>query len=791
MAHFTIKTHFFSRAAIWNSSMKKPLKLILFILAYFFSSQLLASNDTSARDVYYFAVKGGVSLGSYETGLNRTLLHYVQQKQDEVVAFSGASAGSINSILSAVDSCIEDKRITQNDVVLNDSQGENFMRWSWDIGIRDLVPAKGEMSDRAGSSKQRGIFHRGGFLEKKHLIKKLIERDGVKGCNMIITMSITKVEPYQYKISEIGETVKLQRFVIPLEVFVDENRKLAFRNLKDIHQPLDKESIQFPTPYLLLVENEQGLVDFDDVWDLGLASSAFPLAFSPVPLSYCYPLELEQGKSCTSGRATTEYFSDGGFFDNSPIGVSLDVYDHKVKANAGIQSPIKLIYINPDSYRSKENVTQKVVQDYSISGLYDYGTYFIRSLTTALDNEYRSALKRLSKIDSSKRSFYMTNRFHHLLADLHEHFGAFYASEYRLHDYLVGIYDAQHLIAQIECDTSTERSGKNVNRFDPVYQSCVREELMHWIQSQPQQCFDDRRLELSFEDSNVDFFRYLYNSEFDKSLVICREKQNMNIALAKSFGTVSVTHGSQVDYSSYLDRFDTYAEDLKLSRGSDMERILKDGRKFTAEKLSGIYENIILMQQSAANCESCSDRLGNQYIGTALKVAKPVVDSYLYHHDSQIWPLPINDVLAVSYGFNLSQKNNILELEYRPKALTFANMSIDMSLGYHDFGNELEDDDYVSLGIGLVHHNDSNGFLLTTWSVGYQYETKGQNVYDDDLDSVYLKGGFLNELLSVKYLYRLDDIQNYAVKTRESQALVLTVDVSKLCQMVLPDWCGR
>jgi predicted acylesterase/phospholipase RssA len=787
-----INTLFLIRIFISNTAIKNPFKLILFILACSFGFRVVAAVDTNTRDVYYFAVKGGVSLGSYETGLNRTLLHYVRQQQDEVVAFSGASAGSINSVLSAVDSCIEDKRITtQDNIALNDSQSENFMRWSWDIGIKDLVPARDAISNEGNNNKQRGIFNRAGFLEKKKLIKKLIERDGIAGCNMIITMSITKVEPYQYKINEIGETVKLQRFVIPLQVFVDENRKLVFRNYKDIHQPLDKESIQFPTPYLLLVENEQGLVDFDDVWDLGLASSAFPLAFSPVPLSYCYPLELEKGQSCTRGRATTEFFSDGGFFDNSPIGVSLDVYDHKSKSNAGVQRPIKLIYINPDSYRSREEVEQKIIQDHSISGLYDYGTYFVNSLTTALDSEYRSALKRLSSIGSDRRSFYMTNRFHHLLADLHQHFGAFYAAEYRQHDYLVGVYDGQHLIAQIQCDTNTERSGKNINRFDPVYQSCVREELMQWIKSQPQQCFDDTRLKLSHQDSNTDFFRYLYNIEFDKSLAICQEKQNLNIALSKAFGTVSVTHTSQTEYSKYLDSFDTYAKDLNIARGSDMERILKDGRKFTAEKLSGIYENIIQMQQTAANCETCSGRLGNQYIGTALKVAEPIVDSFLYHHDSQIWPLPINDVLAVSYGFNMHQKNHVLGLEYRPKALTFSNLSIDMSLAYHDFGQALADDDYISLGVGLMHHNDENAFLLSTWGVGYQYESKGDNVYDTELDSVYLKGGFLNELLSLKYLYRLEDIQQHSVITRASQAVVMTVDVSKLCKMVLPGWCGR
>jgi predicted acylesterase/phospholipase RssA len=768
--------------------MKHSLITLLWILccALGISSQALASDS----DIYYFAIKGGISLGSYETGLNRTLLRYVRQKQGEVAAFSGASAGSINSVLSAVDSCIQDKRITLDDRALNDSMTQNFMRWSWDIGIKELVPAQSDNRHHADTA-QRGIFQRTGFEQKKKVIKQLLLRDGVPGCNMVITMSITKVVPYQYRINEIGETVKLQRFVIPLEVFVDENKSLAFRNYDDIHEPLDEESIQFPTPYLKLVENDAGRVEFDDVWNLALASSAFPLAFSPVALSYCYPLQLKQGKSCTRGRATTEYFSDGGFFDNSPIGVSLDVYDHKLKTSANPAQPIKLIYINPDSYRSSRVVQRKTIDDGSVTGLFDYGTYFINSFTTALDNEYRSALKRLSKIDPDKRTFYMTNRFHHLLADLHEHFGAFYASEFRQHDYLVGVYDGQHLIAQIQCDSHIARAGKNINRFDADYQSCVREELLQWVNAQAQNCPQDMKQGLSHEDSSIDFFKYLYNIEFDKALPICQQRQNINIALTKAFATTSVTHDSKVNYSEYLDRLDAYVKDLDIADGSDLQLILTNGRKFTAQKLSDIYQNVIQMQQLAAGCESCRGRAGNQYIGTALKVAEPIVDSYLTHHDSQIWPLPIYDVLAISYGFNINQNNHVLELDYRPKALTFARMSIDFSLAYHDFGQQLANDDYQSFSVGLVHHNDDNAFLLTTWSVGYQYETKGAKVYDQDLDSIYLKGGFLNELLSLKYLYRLDDMPKYPVITRESQALVLTIDMSKLCKMALPDWCGR
>lgn len=769
--------------------MKNNMALLVGVIVLLSGLQLQASDSLNA---YYFAVKGGISLGSYETGLNRTLLRYAQQQGDEVVAFSGASAGSINSVLSAIDICIQDKRVTQDDIALTDSLNQNFMRWSWDIGIKDLVPSREQESRQKMDNSQRGIFNRVGFDNKKQLIKKLIQRDGVKGCNIIITMSITKVEPYQYRINELGATVKLQRFVIPLQVMVDDSKKLVFKNYEALHQPLEAQSIEFPTPYLKLVENNQGLVDFDDVWNLALASSAFPMAFSPVAISYCHPLELK-GKSCTRGRARTEKFSDGGFFDNSPIGVSLDVYDNKIKLNPLEKKPVRLIYINPDSYRVGDKLIEKQVDQYSVTGLYDYGTYFINSFSTALDNEYRTSLKRLSKIDLDNRNFYMSNRFHHLLADLHEHFGAFYAAEYRMHDYLVGVYDGQHLIAQIECDTSSSsiRQGKNINRFGEAYKTCVREEMLQWVKSLNNGCPVEEGVQLSHEDSDIDFFRYLFNTEFEKSLTICQKNKNLNIALSKSFGTVRISGKADINYSNYLDRLDSYVPELDLATGSDLDYILKDGRKFTANKLSQIYENVIEIQQAAADCKTCPGRIGNRYLGTALKVAQPIVDSFLSHHDSQIWPLPIKDILSVKYGVNLNQKNHVLGLDVRPKALSFGNLSIDMSLAYQDYGRELANDDYLSLSVGLTHHNDSNGFLLATWGVGYQYETKGDHVYDHDLNSVYLKAGLLNELLSLQYLHRLDDIERYSVITRKSTAVVMTLDVSKLCQMVLPGWCGR
>lgn len=742
------------------------------------------------KDAYYFAVKGGISLGSYETGLNRHLLRYVEQQKSDLIAFSGASAGSINSILSAIDACIIDKRITKDETALNDSLNKNFMKWVWDIGIDDLVPAKTK-GGKPNDSTQGSIFSRQGFDGKKALIAQLIDRQAVSDCDIIITMSITKVDPYQFDISEIGETVKLQRFVVPLRVF-EKNNQLVIENYKDIHQRSKTGSIQFPSAYLMLVENSQGQVEFEDVWNLALASSAFPMAFSPVSIRYCYPHELK-GERCLQGRARKELFSDGGLFDNSPIGVSLDVYDLFKDESLDQPHPIKLIYINPDSYRTGEGIQEKKLESQSVTGIYDYGTYFFNSFSNALDNEYRTALERLSKIDTSVRNFYMTNRYHHLLADLHAHFGAFYTPEYRMHDYLVGVYDAQNLVAKIECDSGNSMlSGKRINRFEVDYQDCVREGVLSWVESLDfSVCEGGDHSLLSDEENSVEFFRYLYNTEYEKSLALCNQNKNVHIVLARSFGNVGVTRSSQLDYSEYLDRLDIYAKDLTLSKNSGLKLILTNGRKYTAQKLSNVYENIVEMQTKAGACETCPDHVANQYIGTGLKVIEPIVDSFISHHDSGIWPLPIQEEFSVNYGFNLSQKNQILSLDYRPKAFTFGRQSIDMSLAFHDYGGELGNDDYASVAIGLTQHSNRQGFVLTTWSLGYQHETKGSRLFPNALDSLYLKVGLLNELISFKYLYRLDDIPPQSIQTRADQAFVLSIDVSKVCKMVLPDWCGR
>jgi len=752
--------------------MKLPVYSFLLTLGLIF----MAPVSAAIPDSYYLAIKGGISLGSYETGLNRTLLKYIQQQkalgEARLIAFSGASAGSINSVLSALDSCIANKG------KLSDTLENNFMQDAWNIGINDLVPTDKSSDDSAKNkpSVYASIFSRDGFDAKKKLLKSLLEMPAVQGCSIVITMSITKLEPYRHPIKEIGETINLQRFIIPVEVVVDRRNSLRFKNY-DMKRSAQDISSGIPSPYLKLVEKRDGYIDFEDLWKLAMASSAFPLAFEAVELSYCFP-HLLVGNSCTSGQAETALFSDGGLFDNSPIGVSWDVAMQNNGHDKRQLKNIKLIYINPDSYRTEDATMVKKVVTSNKKGLWDFGTYIGESFLTAQEQEYRLALGNILSLDD--RSFYMTNRYHHLLADLHYHFGAFYASEFRMHDYLVGIYDGAHVIAQIECDRKTDDFNKNNNRFESQYQDCVREGVRGWIE---QGVSRDETVSLL----TLDFFRYLYNSEFNKSLRIEDVRSNKYIALAKAFGTVNKTKSNVISYTDYLNNLSRVKQSLQLRDTDDLHKILYQGKSYTAEKVSQIYDNVIHMQTLSSRCETCESHIPNQKIGEVLKVVEPIVDSYLAHHDTEIWSLPLAGTLGFSYGLNMTQRNQVLSLDYRPRGLTYKKISTDFSLGFHRFGSEFANDHYQSFSVGLTRHN--NNIVFPTWGIGYQYETEGRNIYTENVDSLYLKGSLLNELITIKFLHRLDTLEQNAIQTREDNVLILTMDLAKICQIALPGLC--
>ena len=87
--------------------MMLPLALVLLATA------AAAEDDSRLEDGYALTLSGGVSLGSYEAGLNWTLVRLFRARMEEMllrrrprlVGVTGASAGSINALLVAALYC--------------------------------------------------------------------------------------------------------------------------------------------------------------------------------------------------------------------------------------------------------------------------------------------------------------------------------------------------------------------------------------------------------------------------------------------------------------------------------------------------------------------------------------------------------------------------------------------------------------------------------------------------------------------------------------------------------------
>lgn len=297
-----------------------------------------SASDKIKSKNYYLAIKGGVSLGSYESGINNVLLNYIHEQEQygsRLVSFSGASAGSINSLLSAVKHCYRE------------DANNDLMRDAWNIGLKEWL---GNADDE-----EAALFSRKAMKEKIDKIKQIIKKPLTKDCDLTITMSITRVRALRLQLRGSKQFIEFQRFVVPILVSGKAGDTVSFKNSTLLASQSQSRESQFkPGPYISLPEKD-GKISFSNVVEVAYASSSFPIAFSPREIVHCLDFTLDpigsnkhtNKSSCTRETAQKAFFSDGGLFDNSPVGVVRDLI------SAGKAGKEKVMYfINPDHIRT-------------------------------------------------------------------------------------------------------------------------------------------------------------------------------------------------------------------------------------------------------------------------------------------------------------------------------------------------------------------------------------------------------------------------------------------------------
>lgn len=738
----------------------------------------------------FVAIKGGISLGSYETGLNYVLLESFRSKEiGSLVSFSGASAGSINSVLSAFEHCLEPD--SKNEVFKSflDSKKDlrssaftkNFMSYTWDIGLEDLLPSY----NSGDKIKEFGLFTRKEFLNKKALLKQLYSKANARpDCKFIISMSVTKVEPLEFKILSTNEKIKLQRFVFPLvveSVLVDGQYKLRFFNYDLEPDKTSLNQLNFPKSYLKLPElpkEDDKSVDFQDVWNVAQASSSLPFVFEPTLLNYCYPhllmKSIEDTEKCLLTRANSDYFSDGGLFDNSPVGIAIDIQQSEKllsekpsqKDKTSSEKPIKnrFIYINPDSYRNDSSSNIKVDNSNNHFALLELGGYLSDAFFgTASEREFRIALKRLGERGGEfSKIFKVTNRFHHLMADFDLHFGAFYADEYRRHDYFVGAYDAIHFKSRLICENkkSFTKAKRNL---------CINDEIAKEI----------KKIK-NYSKTEKDFLLYLFSSEFERPKQKFKDSKNILILLAKSFPTLNKVDNQKLEYPEFLKKFiKIKPKNIHLSQS--FKKIIDFGPKYTAEKLRILVTRIKSIQENANSCDDCEAFDGNAEIGTVIDAIEPFLFSYIKKHESGYWPYGYKGFPAFRYGFDISKKDQVFGVALRLPVKLIENITFDIDYSGHYFGSELLKDDYQSLGLALAYQKSSFG--LSSIGLGYQYAFEGNKSFDSERNAFFINFGLLNEFMAIRIGYSSDEIEKIKLSKLKDSSFLLTIDLAKVFGM--------
>jgi predicted acylesterase/phospholipase RssA len=381
-------------------------------------------------------ISGGVSLGAYEAGYNWALIRMLARMREvdapvrpELRDVAGASAGSINALLTAVYWCQDPQKSEDNTIE------KNLLYKTWvDLGIEDLLVPPDDTENRSTLFSRRVLKKKAAAI-MRHLRKPLF-RDG---CEVALGIAVTKAQPIIEEFQ--GIEIRHQAFSVPLTLKVKHGR-LAFENRKvDANASVDLKYLEIPG----VTSNPSKMVP-----QLLFASSAFPGAFPQVKLPYIY-----------QGKRGSGYFIDGGVYNNTPLDLAIAM-DRRIHL---------FFFLDPSSMRGqkrpKKPEPEKAPVGFLSSNLYPLANaadiYQKMFLYQTIDRYFRG---------HAERRLILSSRALPLTAGFLEHFGAFIDRNFRLYDYHVGVYDAIYNLAK------ALRSRK---AFAPMGQRELMEQLAEYL----------------------------------------------------------------------------------------------------------------------------------------------------------------------------------------------------------------------------------------------------------------------------------------------------------------------
>lgn len=353
-------------------------------------------------------ISGGVSLGAYEAGYNWASIKMLSKIRENspliephLRSVAGASAGSINALMTAMYWCQKDE------IPLKNTVADNLFYETWvNLGIEDLAIQGTDPENKSTLFTRKGLEKKAGFI-LDHMGKAIFR----EGCEVPLGVSVTKVTPIIEEVA--GIKIKNQHFSIPL-TFKSKNGKAVIAN--KTMPPSTDFYISLPG-----IENDK-----NKITNALFASSAFPGAFQQVKLDYVY-----------KGKHANDYFIDGGAYDNVPLQLGIEL---NPKASL-------FFFIDPSNIRKEVPLTAKEKKEKPPVG---FITTNARPLLSSLEIFQSMRLYEAINLyfrDNEDRTLILSSRYHPITGKYLEHFAAFLDKNFRIYDYYVGVYDAIYHVA--------------------------------------------------------------------------------------------------------------------------------------------------------------------------------------------------------------------------------------------------------------------------------------------------------------------------------------------------------
>jgi len=386
-------------------------------------------------------VSGGVSLGVYQAGFMYVLTEMMKRDHSRLRLFTGASAGSANALIAAINSCLPSNHDPRKDL-------------GWQVWMGVGYDA---LFDPARVSSV-SVFNRDALIIATDKVGDRLKEGLRADCDVVIGMATTRAVARIVDLAP-GLSVPSQD-----EKFVVRIRGMGLGKAPIIENYVDPRSnVEQPLlPFReLRTEDdfETAKRNFDHVVDVVFASMSFPIAFAPKQLQFCYttrsgPEEaLVERPSCETPQRR-EAFLDGGVYDNNPLRLAHSIARQGLKVNESgevfwrdpVSPPalfppyndLQYLYVDPDTPAYPTLAADDVAEEGDNELISQAIGLVMDFVETSRSRELYELIRSNAELEGRMR----LSKVHYPTVSEHLYaFMGFLEEDFRIFDFYLGMYD--------------------------------------------------------------------------------------------------------------------------------------------------------------------------------------------------------------------------------------------------------------------------------------------------------------------------------------------------------------